>query len=116
MRVCLSFLSLCDLPRRPCGCVIKEYVAVSRVNRPLLIARQSARFRRRELGLVFRQLPEPRSIARDDIRIGWLNTWVARLLPLEIDPLAIARPSNPRGLVAVQFRPAHDVVDSEGKL
>jgi hypothetical protein len=37
----------------------------------------------------------------------------ARLLPLEVEPLRVARPAQARGLVADQLRPPHDRVDAQ---
>ena len=116
MRIAFDVVCFGDLPRGARGSVVQPYVAVARIDRPLLISRGIARGRRRHFRLVIGQLPQSRTVASHDVRIRRLEQWIACLLPLKINPRAIARPTHPGGLVAIQRGPAHDVVDGELEL
>ena len=53
------------------------------------------------------------AIAIYDVGVRIFVLRIAGLLPLKINPLAIARPADLRGLVAIEIRPTHDVVYGE---
>src|SRR5690242_5423068 len=76
--------------------VIEENVAVARINGAFLFRSRGAECRRREPGFRLRELPQARTIPIYNIRVGILHHRIAGLLPLEVQPLAVAGPANLR--------------------